>query len=163
MLMASKLTAKQRRTNLILFICGILVIAVKLLLGLLTAGGGAVGGDSVRLSQEELERRSQEGVITMIINPEPVFETGDAAGNLLIENAETNSHPIVVEIARTDTGETIYRSGVIPVGTRVDEDSLAVALSAGEYVCSATFSYVDDVTEEVLGFSEIGLTVYVRS
>lgn len=160
MLMTAKLTAKRRRTNLILIFCTILVVALKLLIELLP-GAAAAGGDSDPLPQEELDRRSQEGVITMMINPEPVFETGEAVGDLLIENAETNSHPIVVEIARADTGERIYASGVIPVGTRVDEGALEVALPAGEYACVATFGYVDESTGKSLGSSELGITVRV--
>lgn len=160
MLMTAKLTAKQRRTNLILFFGTILVIALKLLIELIPPAA-APGGDSIQLPPEELDRRSQEGVITMMINPEPVFETGTAVGNLLIENAETNSHPIVVEITRAGTGERVYTSGVIPVGTSVDEGALDVVLPAGEYACVATFSYVDEDTGESLGSSEVGVTVHV--
>lgn len=168
--MTAKLTAKQRRTNFILFFCGILVIALKLLLTPwpdMPAGRpggpatGAASGESGQLSPEELARRSQEGVITMTISHDPTFETGEAEGALLIENAETNSHPIVVEIARADTEELIYRSGLIPIGMGVDADTLAVALPAGEYDCVATFSYVDESTGDVLGSSGLGITVHV--
>lgn len=173
MFMVSKLTARQRRTNLILFFCGILVIALKLLLSPWpdmpagrsggTASAGAVGGASEQLSPEELARRSQEGVITITINRQPEFKTGDAKGELRIRNEETNSHPVVVEITRADTEESIYRSGVIPIGMGVDEDALAVALPAGEYDCVATFSYVDEDSGEVLGSGEVEITVHVLS
>lgn len=164
--MASKLTAKQRRTNLILLVCAILLVAMKLLLDFLPAAapaGDATEEDSVQLSPEELERRSKEDVITMTILHDLTFETGDGLGNLQIRNEETNSHPIVVEITRSDTGKSIYSSGVIPIGAGVDEDSLAVALPAGEYDCVATFSYVDEDTGKVLGSSELGITVHVLS
>lgn len=169
--MTSRLTARQRRTNLILFCCGILVIALKLLLSPWpeapagrpggTASAGAAAGASEQLSPEELARRSQEGVITITINRKPEFAAGDAAGDLRIRNAETNSHPVVVEITRSDTGESIYRSGVIPIGQGVDEAALAVSLPAGEYDCVATFSYVDEDTGEVLGSGGIGITIHV--
>lgn len=165
--MTAKLTAKQRRTNFILFFCGILVIAMKLLLSPWPnvpagrPGGGAAGGASDQLSPEELARRSQEGVITMTINHDPKFETGDAKGNLLIKNEDTNSHPIVVELTRSDTKESIYNSGLIPIGESVEEGALAVALPAGEYDCVATFSYVDEDTEKVLGSGELGIVVHV--
>ena len=156
--MTARTTARQRRTNLILLVCTILLIALKLLLSPWPA---SAEGDSGHLSQEELDNRSQEGVITMIINPDPVFETGEAAGNLRIENAETNSHIILVEITRADTKELIYSSGLIPVGASVDEDTLDVSLPAGDYSCVATFSYVDEETEKILGSSELGIEIHV--
>lgn len=162
--MVSKLTAKQRRINWILFVCAIVLIALKLLLDFLPAGtpaGDAAGEDSAQLSEEEFERRSREDVITMTILHDMTFETGDSPGNLQIKNEETNSHPIVVEITRADTGERIYSSGVIPVGAGVEEDRLAVVLPAGEYACVATFSYVNENTEEVLGSGELTITVHV--
>ena len=157
--MTARTTARQRRTNLILLVCTILLIALKLLLSPWPA---RAEGNSDQLSQEELDNRSQEGVITMIINPDPEFETGEAAGNLRIENAETNSHAILVEITRKDTKELIYSSGLIPIGTSVDEDVLAVDLPAGDYDCVATFSYVDEETEKVLGSGELGIEVHVQ-
>ena len=150
--------ARQRRTNLILLACGILLIALKLLLSPWPA---AAAGDSGQLSQEELDNRSREGMITMTINPDPVFETGAATGNLLIENAETNSHAILVEITRTDTTELVYSSALIPIGARVEEDTLAANLSAGDYNCVATFSYVDEATGKILGSGELGITIHV--
>lgn len=157
-LMTAKITAKQRRTNLMLLVCGVLVIALKLLLSPWPA---PAEGSSAQLSQEGLDRRSREGMITMTINPDPVFETGAAAGNLLIENAETNSHATLVEITRSDTKELIYSSGLLPIGRGVDEDVLAVALPAGDYDCVATFSYVDEETDKVLGSGELGITIHV--
>lgn len=156
--MTAKLTANRRRTNLILIFGIILVVALKLLIELIPPAPAAVGE---QLPPEELDRRSREGVITMKINPEPVFETGEAVGDLLIENAETNSHPIVVEITRAGTGERVYTSGVLPVGARVDEGALEAALPAGEYACVATFSYVDEDTGESLGSGEVGITIRV--
>lgn len=159
--MTAKNTARLRRTNLILLIFGILLIALKLLLSPWPASAAAEEENSDRLSQEELDNRSREGMITMTINPDPVFETGEAAGNLLIENAETNSHPILVEITRTDTKELIYSSGLIPIGSRVDEGALAVDLPEGDYDCVATFSYVDEETENILGSGELEIAVHV--
>lgn len=157
--MTAKNTAKQRRTKWILLIFGILLIALKLLLSPWPASAAEENSD--RLSEEELDNRSREGMITMTINPDPVFETGEASGNLLIENAETNSHPILVEITRTDTKELIYSSGLIPIGSRVDEGALAVDLPEGDYDCVATFSYVDEETENILGSGELEIAVHV--
>ena len=78
------------------------------------------------------------------MNTNPAFENGTAVGNVLITNSTSNRYAQVVEIYRDDTGELIYRSGVIPVGARIDNAKLMVNLPQGVYDCTAEFNQISD-------------------
>lgn len=123
---------------------------------------GQIEGRPVEEIQEELNRMVEEGMINISMNLNPVFKDGTSEGNLLIMNEEINRHPQVIEIYRKDTEELIYKSGLIPVGSRVETGKLLVDLDAGEYSCVAYFNSVDENTGELLGKAGAEITVIVQ-
>ena len=100
---------------------------------------------------ESLNQKVEEGMINISMNTTPSFDNGTAAGNLMIVNEGVNTYPQVVEITRNDTGETIYKSGAIPVGSKIESAALDVDLDAGTYECTALFYNVDPVSGNYLG------------
>ena len=115
----------------------------------------AVEGGWEQLSQEEIEaalnEKVQEGMINISMNTSPNFREGTAEGNLMIVNEGINRYPQVVEITRNDTNEMIYKSGAIPVGSKIEHAKLSVDLPAGTYDCTAMFYNVDPNTGSYLG------------
>ena len=127
--------------------------------------GEAMSDDAPEERQDvvdELNALAKQGMLTMAINTEPVFASGTAKGNLLIENDPANRCAQVVQIFREDTGELIYTSGVIPVGKYLNEDALDVALPAGDYPCTACFYAVGE-DGAVLGSGAVKVTLHVKS
>ena len=98
-----------------------------------------------------LNEKVEEGMINISMNTSPNFKNGTSAGNLMIVNESINRYPQVVEITRSDTGEMIYKSGAIPVGSKIESDTLDVDLEAGTYECTAMFHNVDPETGASLG------------
>lgn len=131
----------------------------------LKPGQGTVSAEELAgMSQEEIQEMLNEqaalGYITISMNMKPIFADGKSEGNVLIENDKSNLFPQVVELYRQDTNELIYTSPVIPVGSYVHYDKLAVDLDAGEYPCLACFYNVDgDLNVVGQGNAEILLTV----
>ena len=109
---------------------------------------------------ELLNRKVQSSMITMSMNPDPTFR--DGKGNLLIYNDASNQGPIVVEIKRSDTGELIYTSPVVPLGKRINSGALDVELPPGSYPCTAYFHYVDS-TGMILGSGGIAVQIHVEN
>lgn len=109
----------------------------------------------------DLNKQVEDGMITMSMNAEPSFENGSAKGNLLIENDKSNKHPQVIQIYRNDTKELIYTSSMLPVGQFINEDTLDVKLSKGDYKCTAYFNAVDEKTGEKLGTSGANITIHI--
>ena len=100
---------------------------------------------------ENLNAKVEEGMINISMNTSPSFADGTAAGNLMIVNEGANRYPQVVELTRNDTQELIYKSGAIPVGSKIESAALDVDLDKGTYECTAMFYSVDPETGANLG------------
>ena len=98
-----------------------------------------------------LNAKVEEGMINISMNTSPNFREGTAEGNLMIVNEGINRYPQVVEISRNYTGEMIYKSGAIPVGSKIEHAKLSVDLPADTYDCTAMFYNVDPDTGSYLG------------
>ena len=105
----------------------------------------AVEGGWDNLSPEEiaekLNEKVAEGMINISMNTAPYFENGKAEGNVMIVNESINNYPQQVEFIRNDTGEQIYQSKAIPVGSKIERAALDVELPAGTYECTAMFGW----------------------
>ena len=108
-----------------------------------------------------LNEKVEAGMINISMNTSPVFADGTSKGSLMIVNEEVNNYPQVVEISRDDTGELIYKSGTIPVGSKIESAKLSVDLDPGTYKCTALFYNVDPDTGDYLGCAGAVVTVTV--
>ena len=113
--------------------------------------------------QEELNKKVEEGMMNISMNLNPIFENGTSEGNLLIMNEEINRYPQIIEIYRKDTNELIYKSGLIPVGSRVENGKLIVDLDAGEYPCIAYFNGVNPETGDLMGKAGAEIMISVKN
>ena len=87
------------------------------------------------------------------------FESGDVPStNAYVENAQSNANPVYFDVVRTDTGETIYESPIIPVGSHLNEIKLDTVLEAGTYDCILTYHLLDEEEQDV---STLQLTVQI--
>ncbi|MBQ8763774.1 MAG: hypothetical protein IJZ07_06700 [Clostridia bacterium] len=111
--------------------------------------------------KEGLNEKVQAGMINISMNTAPKFENGSAEGNLMIVNETINNYPQIVIITRNDTGEVVYESDGIAVGSKIEKAKLDVVLPAGTYECTAMFHNVDPETGASLGCAgaEIEITV----
>ena len=127
----------------------------------------AVEGGWDNLSPEEiaekLNEKVAEGMINISMNTAPYFEDGKAEGNVMIVNESINNYPQQVEFIRNDTGEQIYRSKAIPVGSKIERAALDVELPAGTYECTAMFHNLDPVSGEIIGTAGAIITITIKN
>lgn len=134
--------------------------------GLVYDTSAVIGGwDS--LTEEEisaaLNEKVEEGYINISMNTSPVFADGKSQGNMMIVNEAVNRYPQKVVISLSETGETIYTSGAIPVGSKIAADALDVELAAGTYACTAMFHSLDPDTGSILGSAGANITITVQN
>ena len=126
----------------------------------------AVEGGWESLSQEDVEaqlnEQLEEGMINISMNTSPWFEDDTSLGNLMIVNETINRHPQKVEIIRNDTGEVIYTSGAIPVGSKIEAAKLDVELDAGVYECTALFHNLDN-SGNIIGSAGAIITITIKN
>ena len=127
----------------------------------------AVEGGWDNLSPEEiaekLNEKVAEGMINISMNTAPYFENGAAEGNVMIVNEAINNYPQQVEFIRNDTGEQIYQSKAIPVGSKIERAALDVELPAGTYECTAMFHNLDPETGAIIGTAGAVITITVKN
>ena len=127
----------------------------------------AVVGGWDNLSPEEiaekLNEKVAEGMINISMNTAPYFEDGTAEGNVMIVNEAINNYPQQVEFIRNDTGEQIYQSKAIPVGSKIERAALDVELPAGRYECTAMFHNLDPETGDIIGTAGAIITITVKN
>ena len=127
----------------------------------------AIEGGWDNLSPEEIaERLNQkvaEGMINISANTAPIFEDGSSEGNLMLVNESINNYPQKVQIVRNDTGEQIYESGAIAVGSKIERAKLDVVLPAGTYECTAYFHNLDPESGEIIGTAGAIITITVKN
>lgn len=126
----------------------------------------AVEGGWDNLSPEEIEARLNEkvaeGMINISANTAPIFEDGASEGNLMLVNESINNYPQKVQIVRNDTGEQIYESGAIAVGSKIERAKLDVVLPAGTYECTAYFHNLDPESGEIIGTAGAIITITIQ-
>ena len=126
----------------------------------------AVEGGWDNLSPEEiaerLNQKVEEGMINISMNTAPYFENGTAEGNLMLVNESINNYPQKVQTVRNDTGEQIYESGAIAVGSKIERAKLDVVLPAGTYECTAYFHNLDPETGDIIGTAGAIITITIQ-
>ena len=127
----------------------------------------AVEGGWDNLSPEEiaekLNEKVAEGMINISMNTAPYFENDKAEGNVMIVNETINNYPQQVEFIRNDTGEQIYQSKAIPVGSKIERAALDVELPAGTYECTAMFHNLDPETGDIIGTAGAIITITIKN
>ena len=127
----------------------------------------AVEGGWDNLSPEEiaekLNEKVAEGMINISMNTAPYFENGASEGNVMIVNESINNYPQQVEFIRNDTGEQIYQSKAIPVGSKIERAALDVELPAGTYECTAMFHNLDPVSGEIIGTAGAIINITIKN
>jgi hypothetical protein len=127
----------------------------------------AIEGGWDNLSPEEiaekLNEKVAEGMINISMNTAPYFENGASEGNVMIVNESINNYPQKVQIIRNDTGEQIYESGAIAVGSKIERAKLDVALPAGTYECTAYFHNLNPETGEIIGTAGAIINITIKN
>lgn len=125
----------------------------------------AVEGGWDQMTPEEIEaalnNKVAEGMINISANTAPIFEDGASEGNLMLVNESVNNYPQKVQIIRNDTGEQIYESGAIAVGSKIERTKLDVVLPAGTYECTAYFHNLDPESGEIIGTAGAIITITI--
>ena len=110
-----------------------------------------------------LANKVAEGMINISANTAPIFEDGASEGNLMLVNESINNYPQKVQIVRNDTGEQIYESGAIAVGSKIERAKLDVVLPAGTYECTAYFHNLNPETGDIIGTAGAIITITIKN
>ncbi len=128
------------------------------------ADSGIAGYDAnIILNADDLKENEQKvgyGMMNLNFDNKIVIENGKD-GTCDISNKETNSHDMYVSLWLDDTQEEIYRSGIIPLGAKIEKLELKTPLEVGEYTGTLVFVQVEDGKD--IGKVNVEVTLKVNS
>lgn len=167
--------AKGANTNkrTVLVVVGVIVIALAiwLLVWLFACNGPSMFDANAQSGQapykteaemqEELDRVVQEGMFNISISSVIQFADGTSEGTAYIENVPGNRYNMKVTITDDDSGEVLYESGVLKPNQFIENIALAKDLDAGTYSATATFTALDQETNEEIGEAAAKVTLNV--
>ncbi len=142
----------------ILFLVPVVLILVAVGIFLIMSGEEKVQSnlvitpDNVEDVIEQLKEEDKTPVgsyeVTMTMNW--TFDNGTAISkDASIKNVINNNNTVYVTITHPDTGEEIYKSPYIPVGSTLNNIKLDKDLAAGKYKATLTYHLMDESYNEV--------------
>lgn len=166
---ATKNSERGNGRKVIIIVCVIAVVVIASLVGVIVAlinkdngaNSGVAGAtqqerrsvvtqdNAEEVAEEILSSSSEENIIpqsyVVTMNSTWEFADGQAVSdNAYVGNSTDNSTAVYFDLIRDDTGETIYKSPVIPVGEHLDNIKLDSDLDAGDYDCTMTYYLIDE-------------------
>lgn len=95
-------------------------------------------------------QKVEPGTYEVTMNTTWHFDSGSSAStDAYVENSTANSNDVYFDIVRSDTGETIFASPIIPVGSHLENITLDKPLDAGEHKCILTYHLLDEAGDPV--------------
>ncbi|WP_165063018.1 hypothetical protein [Adlercreutzia sp. ZJ154] len=144
--------------------------ALVIALSMFGSGKGARQGDAGQLTnktqeeiQAELDRTVEEGMFNISVASVVEFEDGTSEGEFRIENVPGNRYLMQVVITLDDTGEEVYRTGIIEPDHHIQKDTLDKDLDPGTYAATAKFLALDPETEEEIGQAAAKISLVVHN
>ncbi len=162
---------KKSRKSSVLTVTILSILTVCGIVGLLLLFGNTSEADkrNVVVTPENVEEtlaqmseasKTQAGSYEVTMNTTWEFENGgSASSNAYVENSTANSNDVYFDLVRSDTGETIYSSPIIPVGSHLENIALDTALEAGNYDCVLTYHLLDEDEKPI---SKLNINVKIR-
>lgn len=110
---------------------------------------------------DEMYRKAKEGYMTLQMQTEAYSEDGREF-TCYLANAAENSYDMFMVFYRDDTQEEIYRTGLIPIGARIEEFTLEEALEPGNHEITIVYNQVEEDRETIHAQVNVGLTLIVE-
>ncbi len=111
----------------------------------------------------DLNNKVANGMLEVKMNVDWSFKNSSTPSeNAYVANKTTNNNTFYFDVVVDATGETVYESPYIPVGSELRNIELTADLSAGTYPCTLTYHLIDDNYEDVSSTS-VAVTLHVSN
>lgn len=165
-----KKSSNNRMKIIVIILIILLAVALGFIIYILTktdeAGEPDTGGrgtvvtednaDTINISQEPVEDGMYETSMTIDWH----FE-GTRSEDAYVANVENNTRTVYFDLNIAETGEKVYSSPYIPVGSELSGLTLEKELAPGTYDTILVYHLVDDDNKELSTLS-VALTIYVE-
>jgi hypothetical protein len=119
----------------------------------------AVDDDSLQKAVDEMMAKQGSMALEMKVN---AYSNDGSNYQCSIANSPRNSYDMYMILYLDETQEEIYRSGLIPVGKKLDHFTTSKLLESGSHDCTLTYVQVEDDHKTTHATLSVGLTLNVE-
>jgi hypothetical protein len=117
--------------------------------------------DEDSLAQAVKDLLADEG--TMALEMQVEADSTDGTNfTCSIANSPRNKYDVYMVLYLDETGEELYRSGLVPLGKKLDRFTVNRQLEKGSYECTLVYNQVEDDHATTHARVNVGLTLNVR-
>jgi len=121
----------------------------------------ATDEDSLRRAVDDLAKKAAEG--TMALEMRTTANSTDGENfTCTLANAAENRYDMYMTIYLDDTGEEIYKSGLIPLGMQIETFKTKRKLDPGTYETTLVYNQVEKDRATLHSKVSVGLTLTVK-
>ncbi len=170
---------KEKRTNYII----LLVIIILLLVGVMAvltsrlfstkeeekstgrlvyeANVVVEDAESLQDAVDKMYEKAKEGQMALEMQTEATSRDGKKF-KCYLANSKRNNYDMFMVFYLDETQEEIYRTGLIPIGARIENFDLEEPLKSGNHEITIVFNQVEDDQETIHAQVNVGLTLIVQ-
>lgn len=109
----------------------------------------------------ELESHNDDSSYTTSMNIDWTFTDGASVSkNAYVENDVSNSRPVYFDVILSSSGETVYSSPIIPIGSTLRNIRLNKELSKGDHRAVVVYHLIDENNRDVSTIS-VAITLHI--
>lgn len=124
---------------------------------------GGIEGKSLQEMVDEMQEKTDKGSIIVNFANDMVFPDGTSDGDIKLGNPVENIYPMQFIVSLTETGDVVYESDLIPVGSHIKTFKLAKDLDKGVYPAILTYKAYDEEAKEFVSHVSVAVTITVQS
>ncbi|WP_155838531.1 hypothetical protein [Butyrivibrio proteoclasticus] len=111
---------------------------------------------------DEMRSAVAEGMFECNMSMTWTFEdTTKPSKDAYVANSSNNTHPIYFDVVLKDTGETVYSSPILPVGSELKNFALDKSLEPGTYKATVKYTLLrDEESQEII--SSAGFVIKIK-
>ncbi len=117
--------------------------------------------DALQDAVDRMVEKAKEGQMALSMRTEAYSEDGRTFVCYL-GNSEQNRYDMFMVLYRDDTQEELYRTGLIPIGSHMEEFTLEEALEPGRYEATIVYNQVEEDRETVHAQVNVGILLIVK-
>lgn len=117
--------------------------------------------DELQKAVDALYEKAAKGQMALEMQTQASSKDGSQF-TCYLANAKKNTYDMYMVLYLDDTQEEIYRSGLIPVGGRLEEFTISQTLEAGNHEATLVYNQVEEDRQTVHAQVNVGLTLIVE-
>ncbi|MDL2302127.1 hypothetical protein LJC58_07220 [Lachnospiraceae bacterium OttesenSCG-928-D06] len=111
---------------------------------------------------DDMYKKAEEGYMTLEMKVD-AYSTDGQNFTCFLANADGNSYDMYMVLYLDDTQEEIYRSGMIPIGARIETFTTNKKIEPGTYMCTLVYNQLEEDGETLHAKVNVGLTLNITN